>query len=168
MSGKKNSFNAILFKEGHEKDVLYSVDGQWNDTFTIKQGTSKHGTVVETYRNSDHPTSKLILSPLEEQSPRESKKAWKTVIDGILKGDMDTTSHEKTKIEVQQREMRKKEQAEGREWQRTFFTKATSHPIFEQLSRTTGEKLEADKTGGIWRFDEEKAKTAIRPYTFDQ
>lgn len=166
MSGKKNSFSATLFKEGHEKDTLYGIEGQWNDTFTIKQGSYKHGTILETYRNSDHPISKLILPPLEQQSELESKKAWKAVVDGIIKGDLDRTSQEKSKIEIHQREMRKKEQAEGREWQRTFFSRADSDPLFDKLAKSIGEKLEADKTGGIWRFDEAKLKTATRPFTF--
>lgn len=168
MSGKKNSFSATVFKEGHENGILYSIEGQWNDTFTIKQGSYKHGTILETYRSSDHPISKLSLPPLEQQSERESKKAWKTVVNGILKGDLDSTSQEKSKIEIHQREMRKKEQAEGREWQRTFFSRAESHPVFEKLARNTGEKLEAEKTGGVWRFDEGKLKTAARPFTFEQ
>jgi oxysterol-binding protein-related protein 9/10/11 len=168
MSGKKNSFNAILFKEGNEKDVLYSVDGQWNEAFTIKQGSSKHGTVVETYDSNKHPTTKLIVPPLEEQSERESKKAWKKVADAIIKGDMDTTSHEKSKIEVKQREMRKKESAENKEWQRTFFSRVKEDAVYDKLAKVTGEKIESDKTNGIWRFDAEKAKSAQRPFTFDQ
>ena len=168
MSGKKNSFSATLVKEGKEKDILYSVDGQWSDTFTIRQGNSKHGTVLETYNSNQHPTTKLKLPPLEEQSPRESKKAWNKVANAILKGDMDTTGHEKSKIEVQQREMRKKEQAEGKEWQRTFFSKVNDDSTFNKLAKSTGEKVEADKTGGIWRCDAEKAANAKRPFDFTQ
>ena len=166
MSGKKNSFSATLFKEGKEKDVLYSVDGQWSDSFTIKQGSSKHGTVLETYSSNKHPTTKLKLPPLEEQSPLESKKAWNKVATAILKGDMDTTSHEKSRIEVQQREMRKKEQTEGKEWQRTFFSKRGADPFLDKLAKVTGEKVEPDKTGGVWRFDDEKAAKAKRPFDF--
>ena len=168
MSGKKNSFSATLFKEGKEKDVLYSVDGQWSDSFTIKQGGSKHGTVLETYNANKHPTTKLKLPPLEEQSPLESKKAWNKVANAILKGDMDTTSNEKSKIEVQQREMRKKEQAEGKEWQRTFFSRQTEDPLLTKLAKATGEKIEPEKTGGVWRFDPEKAAKAKRPFDFTQ
>lgn len=168
MSGKKNSFTATVFKEGKEKDVLYSADGQWNESFTIREGSAKHGTVIETYKHSEHPTTKLKLPPLEEQSPRESKKAWNKVANAIMKGDMDTTGHEKSKIENQQREMRKKEQAEGREWQRTFFSNLKDDPVFNKLAKSTGDKVEADKTNGVWRFDEEKAKNAKRPFDFPQ
>jgi hypothetical protein len=40
VTGKKNSFTATLQKTGH-KEILYTITGQWTDTFTIKQGTSK-------------------------------------------------------------------------------------------------------------------------------
>ena len=168
VSGKKNTFTATLFKEGKEKDVLYSIDGHWNESFTVKEGSAKHGKVLEVYDSNKHPTTKLKLPPLEEQSPRESKKAWNKVANAIMKGDMDTTGHEKSKIEVQQREMRKKEQTEGKEWQRTFFSRAKEDPIFDKLAKPTGEKIEADKTNGIWRFDQEKAKNAKRPFDFSQ
>jgi hypothetical protein len=40
ISGKKNSFSATLTKEG-SKDPLYTIDGQWNDKFVVKEGKSK-------------------------------------------------------------------------------------------------------------------------------
>ena len=48
---------------------------------------------------------------------QESRRAWAKVADAILKGDMDTTAREKSIIENRQREMRRIEQAEGREWE---------------------------------------------------
>lgn len=68
---------------------------------------------------------------------------------------MDIVHVEKSKIENTQREMRKKEQAEGREWQRRFFKRSSPpDPIFEKLARSIpGERIEAEKTGGVWRFD---------------
>lgn len=70
---------------------------------------------------------------------------------------MDTVHIEKSKIENSQRELRKKEQAEGREWQRRYFTRGQApEKLFEELARPIGERIEADKTGGVWRFDEGK------------
>ena len=70
---------------------------------------------------------------------------------------MDQVHVEKSKIENEQREMRKKEQAEGREWQRRFFKRSDKpEPLWEKLAKPIGEKVEADKTGGVWRFDESK------------
>lgn len=40
VSGKKNSFVATLSKEG-QKEVLYTVEGQWSDKFILKEGKGK-------------------------------------------------------------------------------------------------------------------------------
>lgn len=37
LSGKKNNFAAALSKEG-SKEILYTIEGQWTDSFTIKEG----------------------------------------------------------------------------------------------------------------------------------
>lgn len=164
MSGKKNTFSATLSKIG-SKEALYTVEGHWNETFAIHEGASKKGATVETWNSGDKPTAKLKVAPIEEQDPRESHRAWKSVADAILKGDMDTTSREKSKIENAQRELRKKEQSEGKEWPRTFFSKK-DHPEDKiiELAKTAGEPIEPDKTGGVWRFDREKAQKATKPY----
>ncbi len=74
---------------------------------------------------------------------------------------MDTTSTEKSKIENSQRDMRKKEQAEGREWQRRYFSRLPGpDAAFETLSKPIGERIEMEKTGGVWRFDPEKNRNA--------
>jgi hypothetical protein len=164
VTGKKNSFTATLYRTGIEKDVLYTIDGQWNESFVIREGSKKDGTIIETYNASATKTTALTLAPIDQQDPMESKRAWAKVAEAILKGDMDTTSVEKTKIEVAQREMRKRELAEKKEYQRTFFSRVPSHPVFEKLAKPIGERIEADKTGGVWRFDLEKAKTAKPPY----
>ena len=71
---------------------------------------------------------------------------------------MDTVGIEKGKIENEQRALRRQEQSEGREWQRRFFKRVQGCPKFEMLAKPLGERLESDKTGGVWRFDEEKAR----------
>lgn len=75
----------------------------------------------------------LIIAPIEEQDHFESRKAWKKVADAIVKGDLDTTSTEKSIIENRQRAMRKQEKEENREWERRFFKRVDNHSAFEQL-----------------------------------
>lgn len=182
LSGKKNSFTAVLYPAGKEKDVLYSVEGQWTDSFVIKEGASagkklSHSSIVDTFVHKQTPTTPLIVAPLDQQDPYEAKHAWNAVAQAIAKGDMDTTSNEKSKIENAQRELRKKEAAQGREWERAFFTRlhttggnaglgvgAPGDQVFETLAKPIGQSVEAEKTGGVWRFDEAKAKAAKPPY----
>ena len=164
VTGKKNSFTATLSKIGSEKKPLYTVEGQWNDVFTIHEGSSKKGPTIDTWSSSANKVTPLTVAPIEEQDPRESRRAWEKVVQAIKKQKMDMTSLEKSKIENAQRDLRKTEQKEGKEWKRTFFSQVSSDPMLDKLAQVTGELVEADKTGGIWRFDKDKAATATKPY----
>lgn len=161
VSGKKNSFTATLYPAGKEKDILYTIEGQWTDSFTIKAGGGSHlkkAHPIDSYNAKTSKTTPLRVAPIEQQDPMESNRAWQHVIAGIQKADMDKVHIEKSKIENSQRDLRKKEQDEGRIWQRRYFKhSATSDPIFEHLVKAIpGERIEAEKTGGVWRFDESK------------
>ncbi|KAL8647881.1 MAG: hypothetical protein Q9210_005297 [Variospora velana] len=167
VSGKKNSFTATLYPAGKEKETLYTVEGQWPETFTIRQGSGKHGTVIDTFNARTQPITPLTVPALEQQDPWEANKAWEKVITAITKGDMDATNAAKSKIENAQRELRRKEQAEGREWERKFFVRREkSEDWWDGLAQRgcQGERIESEKTGGVWRFDGEKAREARRPF----
>lgn len=75
-----------------------------------------------------------------------------------------TTVREKSKIEQAQREMRRKEKAKGREWEQVFFSRTEDDALFRTLAGFAKEQLNADMTGGVWRFDEGKARRARVPY----
>lgn len=158
LSGKKNSFTATMYPTGKEKDVLYTVSGQWTKSFDITEGTGKKTGHLETYDADKHKTTPLQIAPLEAQDPMESRRAWSKVAAGIAAGNMDITGDEKTKIEVSQRELRQKEKAEGRIWERRYFSLTPKCQVLEQLSPAIPFTAEPDKTGGIWRYDAGKAK----------
>ena len=164
LSGKKNSFTASLYPAGKEKDPLYTLEGQWTDTFIIRDGSKKNGDEIETCNARTSKTTPLIVAPLDQQDLYESNRAWQHVAAAISKGDMDTVGVEKAKIENAQRALRRKEQSEGREWERRFFKKVQGCQTFETLAKPIGERIESDKTGGVWRFDENKARGAKPPF----
>lgn len=157
LSGKKNSFTATMYPTGKEKDILYTATGQWNKTFEICEGSDRKHNAIDSYDSEAIPPTPLTIAPLEQQDPMESRRAWSQVAKGIANGDMDFTGIEKTKIEESQRALRKQEAAEGRTWERRYFTKVESDPVLNQLGPVIGLLPDADKTGGIWRFDEAKA-----------
>ncbi|GKT63355.1 oxysterol-binding protein [Colletotrichum tofieldiae] len=164
LSGKKNSVVASVYPTGKEKDVAYNITGVWTKSFEIHQGTAKHNsskTLLETYDAAEHPTSKLVVAPIDKQHPLESRRAWKGVADGIAKGDMDLVSREKSAIEKAQRDLRAKEKAEGRVWERRYFTdrQGAGDAVLESLGAHVGLPAtgDADKTGGLWRYDADKA-----------
>jgi oxysterol-binding protein-related protein 9/10/11 len=158
LSGKKNSFVATMYPTGKESQTLYTFTGQWTKSFEIHEGGSKHGTLIEIYDAEATDTTPLIIAPIEEQDPLESRRAWAKVAAGIAKGDMDYTGVEKSKIENEQRALRQKEQAEGRTWERRYFSQVESDPLLDTLGPVIGLNPDADKTGGIWRFDDKKAE----------
>lgn len=173
LSGKKNTFTAAIWEsaKGSEKAPLYSLDGQWSDTYTLKEGDGKKGKELETIKTKDVKLSKLILAPLEEQDPLESRKAWRSVARSIEKGDMDATSYYKSRIENAQRALRKQEQEENRAWQQVYFSNSeTSDPFEQQIQKLVKvatshhlyywEGVAPEKTNGIWRFDPKKADAA--------
>ncbi|KAI5360795.1 Putative oxysterol-binding protein [Septoria linicola] len=166
VSGKKNSLSAVVFPHGKEKDkksVLYKAEGSWTDEFVIRDADKN---VVEQYNAKKEPKTPLAVADIIDQDPLETRRAWKKVAEAIEKGDMNTTHVEKTKIEEFQRATRKKEQAEGREWQRAFFSKTDKLPIFERLIKEVPYgSLEKDQTGGIWVFDQGKAANAKPPFS---
>ncbi|KAK3299131.1 uncharacterized protein B0H64DRAFT_92639 [Chaetomium fimeti] len=165
LSGKKNSFTANLYTTGNEKDVVFNVSGQWTKSFEIHSGPAKHNSKDNLIGNWDpSPLSELIIAPLEKQHPLESRRAWSKVAAGISKGDLDTVSLEKGKIENAQREMRAKEKADGQTWQRRYFSalEDRADSVLTGLGSAVGlpENGDADKTGGLWRFDAAKSEVA--------
>ncbi|KAH0553034.1 hypothetical protein GP486_006771 [Trichoglossum hirsutum] len=160
VSGKKNSFTATVYPEGKEKDILYSVEGQWNDAFTIRDAKTK--TEIDAYSPKTSQVTPLTVAPLDQQDELESRRAWRAVAEAIGNGDMETTGTEKSKIENEQRELRKKEKEEGREWERRYFGRVETDEVFDQLAEKIGYQAEADKTGGVWRWDEAKYQSLLK------
>jgi oxysterol-binding protein-related protein 9/10/11 len=162
---KKNTVHATLYRTGDEKNPVYEIDGQWNDEFVFKDVRTK--TELDNYDTHEHKPTKLIVAPLEEQDPWESRRAWSAVTSAIRAGDMQGTSDAKSHIEEAQREMRKKEDAEGREWEPKFFSKVERDEVFEKLAEPHGERLRPEMTSGVWRFDEKKFRKAKVPFRGD-
>ncbi|GFP55958.1 hypothetical protein ACSS6W_006156 [Trichoderma asperelloides] len=165
LSGKKNTVIATVFPTDNEKEVLYNVTGQWTKEFEIYEGPAKKNsksTLVSVYDAAGTSQSELKLEPLEKQHPLESRRAWSKVAEAIQKSDMDTVSIEKTKIEQAQRLMRAKENAGNHTWERRYFKAATEDETLTLLGKAAGVPLDGDKdkTGGLWRFDAEKAAKA--------
>jgi len=155
LSGKKNSFTATLVKNSNPSQVLYTIEGQWTLDFTVRDTLTKKD--LETYNTQTSQTTPLTIPPLNQQGPLETRRAWRKVADAIEKGDYEVTGIEKSKIENEQRGMRKKEKEEDREWPRRYFTRVDNDEKFQALADKAGVAAEPEKTGGgMWVFDKEK------------
>lgn len=167
LSGKKNTFTASVYKASEgEKHPIYTVDGQWSNTFTVKNAKKD---VIDKWVVAENKTTPLTLAPLEEQDLYESRRAWKDVAENIQKSDMDAVSAYKSRIENAQRELRRIEKSEGREWERRFFTRIDPNEDDAEVQKLASvldlpSNLDGDKTGGIWRFDAKRAAGARPPY----
>lgn len=161
--GKKNSFHATVYHKDQPKDVLYDIEGQWTDKFTIQA----KGKELETFDTSVSDQTQLEVLPTDQQDPWESRNAWNGVIDALNQGDMKSTVDEKSKVEDAQRELRKREEADGKHWQTLFFKSNPDDEMFKVLSKGSDEELEADKTVGVWRFNWDAYRDVKRPFRGD-
>jgi len=147
LSGKKNSFKATVSKNG---TVLHTVSGVWTDKSVIGDGEKPKQT--RPFLDAKHiPFANINVAPINKQGEWESRKIWEKVAAAIRAGDMDAASHEKSKIENWQRDMRKKEQAETKSWQRKFFRLEQTGPEFERLASEI--KFKSDPS---WLFTGDK------------
>lgn len=92
---------AKVYDKPKSSHVLYQVEGQWN-------GVSKYVKEVPTYCSTgqiflDQTEEKhqvITVEELSKQGPLESRKVWKDVADGIRKGDFESASAAKSKLEA--------------------------------------------------------------------
>jgi hypothetical protein len=105
-----------------------TYEGQWTHTSTV--GSSK-GPV---FYNADIPKEEVTVKPVEEQGEWESRRLWQTVAKGIRSGDYDLAGRDKSRIENEQRQKRKDEQAEGKTWPSWHFEHVESDPDYQVLA----------------------------------
>ncbi|XXH02993.1 hypothetical protein Hte_009383 [Hypoxylon texense] len=158
VKGKSNSFTATLYADHHENDPLYVLEGQWNDSYVVKDGKGK---VLDTIDLASLQRTPLQVAPIESQHPLESRRAWKHVVDAINANDVFAVGHEKSKIENAQRALRRQEKDAGEIWSRRYFTRAERDPVAEKLSVTSKARAAEGHDTMIWKFDDEKYKRTM-------
>ncbi|KAK6465327.1 hypothetical protein DFJ63DRAFT_282652 [Scheffersomyces coipomensis] len=127
-SGKKNSFKARIYKDQistlNKENAIITINGQWSDKSYISRGSttphSKNGDELF-YDAQALDANHVIVKPLEEQHELESRKIWDKVAEAIKKGEYETIYQQKSLIENNQRDLRKKEQLAGINWETRWF-----------------------------------------------
>ena len=61
------------------------------------------------------------LLVLEKQEPKESRTLWAKLTEGIKTNQLDMATEEKTRVEDEERALRKKREEEHIEWKPRFF-----------------------------------------------
>ncbi|KZO97629.1 Oxysterol-binding protein [Calocera viscosa TUFC12733] len=141
-SGKPHSFKAVLtppYNHPAPDEHTHVVEGTWHETSSYTKASGfqpelKPGLGTPYFTDVRGPKEEISVKPESEQGEWESRKLWKMVAEGIRSGDYDLASKEKTKIENQQRQMRKDEVAAGTTWQLKYFKKIPHDELYERLS----------------------------------
>ena len=162
ISGKKHRLTARMYRTDSPEDDLYTSNGQWCNDLVFKD--VKNSTVVDSSHVQLAPRIPLTVAEVEDQDPWESRRAWSGVAKAIDSGNMRGTGIAKSLIENGQRKMRVDERNEGRVWQRRFFDNAGLEEFVKEVQEREELDMGLDRTLGVWRFDEEKAKKAERPF----
>lgn len=120
VGGSYNSIGGFI-KDNTGKQ-LYELSGYWHGEMFIKDlSTGKQEVLFDATRaKPSYPKSR----PLDEQAPRESQKLWNTTTTAIKKADQKVATHEKSRIEDEQRR-ETAERGEGN-WRPKLFRPAPS------------------------------------------
>ncbi|KIL93709.1 hypothetical protein FAVG1_02269 [Fusarium avenaceum] len=151
--GQKNRVVTEVFAPDNRDKPLYRITGQWTGTLKVEDSSN---TTLEEFHVDKIPISPLKVAPVEEQTPFESRRAWRKVTQGIENHDFEKVYAHKSALEESQRRRRLEEQKKGVEWNRLFFTRsAKGDDTAASLLAKIPEKLEGldtSKTNGAWRF----------------
>jgi hypothetical protein len=161
-SGQKNGFEARFFHADRPSETIYTIEGAWNASFTIKDARS--GSKVEDFDVATIKHQPLRVADLSEQDPWESRKAWSDVIAALHKSDMKGVTTAKNVIENGQRQMRKEEEAKGEQFKHVFFQRVERDPVFDKLVKHDKGAFTVDEAGGFWKVDREAVKNASKPF----
>ncbi|KAK8112480.1 oxysterol binding protein [Apiospora sp. TS-2023a] len=165
LKGKSNSFVATLAKTSAPSKPLYTLEGTWNKSYTIKKGDGgKSSKVTATVDLAGLRRTPLTIPPLAQQHPLESRRAWHAVATAIEANDILAVGREKSAIENAQRALRREEQADGRVWPRRFFREVliSEDPVLARFADESTALEDADNEGMSWRFDEDKYRRTLQ------
>ncbi|CAG8691585.1 4525_t:CDS:2 [Acaulospora colombiana] len=134
-SGRAHSIKASFGLAANPQAPSVVVEGQW-DTITKVTSVSgcKHVKSGSVFTDVTTPKEEVTVIPTSEQGEWESRKLWEQVANGIKSGDFTKASQEKTKIENEQRQRRRDEQAAGTPWQLKHFVHVEADPDYVALA----------------------------------
>merc|ERR1712098_745336 len=97
MSGKSNSFVASLYHDDHEKEPLYTIEGQWSGEFTIKKAATQE--VIEKFSTSSIPKTPLTIAPIVATRRRRDRERryihrWTREIEARKRAERDAETRE--------------------------------------------------------------------------
>ncbi|KAH8823858.1 oxysterol binding protein [Flagelloscypha sp. PMI_526] len=133
-SGKSHSVKAVVSPISSPSVQIHVIDGTWHTTSKFSSGPRK-GTEFHNVEGQKQIVTAVAGNGNGEEGDYETRKLWKDVAKGIRGGDFESASVAKTKIENDQRALRKEETAKGTHWELKHFDKIASDPTYERLGQ---------------------------------
>ncbi|KAG5638955.1 hypothetical protein H0H81_008455 [Sphagnurus paluster] len=173
-SGKSHSFKAHVLPAAGTggSGTEHIVEGTWHERsrFTKSSGghAKQHVLVPgpeELFHDVTRDAKREVAAITggadgDERGEFETRKLWAAVARGIREGDFETASREKSRIENEQRQRRRDEQAAGTVWALKHFEHAPSDPLYERLARIARPPL-VPPTEDAYVFLENPPKTLV-------
>ncbi|CEP17336.1 hypothetical protein [Parasitella parasitica] len=135
-SGQPNSVVGKIKRESTQ-EILYEISGQWSGELFIKKYTPPEKSsitgLLSLGKKSDKEEKKpdlmvdvrdYVKYPLqvpENQEEKESRRLWAKLTEGLLANNQDMATDEKTKVEDEERALRKEREQKNIEWKPRFF-----------------------------------------------
>ncbi|CAO3654913.1 unnamed protein product [Mucor fragilis] len=135
-SGQPNSVVGKIKRESTQ-EILYEISGQWSGELFIKKYTppekssisgllslTKKSTKEEEKPDLMVDVRNYVKYPLqvpEHQEEKESRRLWAKLTEGLLANNQDMATDEKSKVEDEERALRKEREANKIEWKPRFF-----------------------------------------------
>lgn len=138
-SGKAHTYKATVSPSSKPTHPLYTVEGEWSGVSKFK-GSSPDGNKDSTFWDAGADREEVSVKPVEEQGPMESRKVWQKTAEGIRSQNYEAASKDKSRIENEQRQMRKDEAAKGTPHQLEYFVHVDDDKEYADLMASFGGK----------------------------
>ncbi|WFD46249.1 hypothetical protein GLX27_000881 [Malassezia furfur] len=132
-SGKAHSYTATVASDKAPTTPIFEASGDWSGVSYVKKGTLLPANSVFWDANAS-PRQEVSVAPIDAQGPKESRRIWKTVAEGIRTGNYDVASKDKSRIEHEQRAARKEHEKNGTKHELTYFKHITDDAEYASLA----------------------------------
>lgn len=132
-SGKAHSFSASVTTARSSTSIL-DVQGEWAGVSTVKKSTFlRPGSVF--WDANKAVREEISVKPVDQQGALESRRVWKVVAEGIRSGNYDVASKDKSRIENEQRALRKERETKGTKFALAYFALVEDDPLYAKLAK---------------------------------
>lgn len=124
--GKRNRISAEVFGPPPSKKSIATVTGEWNGSMHIKMANSSQSNPLPFIDTKTMPIIKKQVKPIAQQSEYESRNLWKKVTAALKHQDVHEATAAKFAIEQNQRDLVKRREEEGLEWENRVSNQGNS------------------------------------------